>query len=260
MDIASRHHVGDDVIVDELTSNFGSVRLTDIPEVNSSDLDNSCDAQKGCEDLERDGSAPTKKSLEKSATFPSSGKMTSSVASSNEEDAVGETRLQPLQSDQLARTVSLPLISAMKGSRVKEGAVPRKLVVTWAPDVYDPIPNSLSHAVAVGTKQKSSRKYKDKGNNNYKKNGKKGQKGNSSRGAGKDKKQFRRHGGRYAKSYKSLDASDEDDTDVANPEYRGGFLKKSADDGIDVGSPDYCGSSFLKRSASKFHYPVAEAL
>lgn len=136
----------------------------------------------------------------------------------------------------------LKLVSAMKGSREKQGASPRKLTVTWAPDVYDPIPNSLSHSVKG--KQKKSRKDKDKDrDNNYnKKNGRKGQKGSYSRGGGgKDKKQFRKFGGRSDKCYKTMDASDD----------LGDF---------DVGSPDYCGSSFLKTSATKVHYSVTEAL
>lgn len=132
------------------------------------------------------------------------------------------------------------LVSAMKGSREKQGGSPRKLTVSWAPDVYDPIPNSLSHSVKSKQK-KSSRKDRDKDNNHNKKNGKKGQKGSSSKGlGGKDKKQFRKSGGRSDKCYKTMDAPE--DTDFG------------------VGSPDYCGSSFLKNSGAKFHYSVAEAL
>lgn len=126
----------------------------------------------------------------------------------------------------------------MKGSREKQGS-PRKLTVSWAPDVYDPIPNSLSHSVK--SKPKKSRKDRDKDNTHNKKNGKKGQKGSSSKGlGGKDKRQFRKSGGRSDKCYKT-DASE-------------------GSDDFGVGSPDYCGSSFLKNSSAKFHYSVAEAL
>lgn len=129
----------------------------------------------------------------------------------------------------------------MKGSREKLGAPPRKLTVSWAPNVYDPVPNSLSHTVK--SKQKKYRKDRD-GSGNYKKNGKKGQKGNSK--GGKDKKQFRKSSGsgRLDKCYKAMNTYDA-------PEDFGEF---------DIGSPDYCGSSFLKKSPINFHYGVAEAL
>lgn len=40
-------------------------------------------------------------------------------------------------------------VSAMKGSREKRGVTPpQKLTVKWAPDVYDPVPSSISHTVA----------------------------------------------------------------------------------------------------------------
>ncbi|CAN1275121.1 hypothetical protein LINPERPRIM_LOCUS15612 [Linum perenne] len=126
----------------------------------------------------------------------------------------------------------------MKGSREKQGKEAKQLSVTWAPDVYDPVPNSLCHTVKSSSKKKS-RKDKDRD----KKSGKKGQKsnGSSSRGSSsKDKKQIRR---KPAKSYKALDM-DDDGSSI----------------GFDVTSPDYCGSSFLKQSVTEFHYSVAEAL
>ncbi|KAJ6747143.1 hypothetical protein OIU74_029585 [Salix koriyanagi] len=164
----------------------------------------------------------------------------SSMAPSDEEDNVPETGLQLLFPEEFPHLNStrLPFVSAMKGSREKQGS-PRKLTVSWAPDVYDPIPNSLSHSVK--SKPKKSRKDRDKDNTHNKKNGKKGQKGSSSKGlGGKDKRQFRKSGGRSDKCYKT-DASE-------------------GSDDFGVGSPDYCGSSFLKNSAAKFHYSVAEAL
>lgn len=215
MDIISSGCVAcDGVLVAETQTNCSKV-----------DGDYKSDAE-GFQELEPNGHEPVNKSLEKAATLPS-------------EDNEPEAALQLLfsgKSDQPA----LQLVSAMKGSREKLGASPRKLAVSWAPDVYDPIPNSLSHTVK--SRQKKSRK--DKNSNKSKKNGKKGQKGNSKGGGGgKDKKQFRKTGGRSDKFYEPLDACDD-------PEL-GEF---------DVGSPDYCGSSFLKKSPTMFHYPVAEAL
>ncbi|GLT38892.1 hypothetical protein SLA2020_131090 [Shorea laevis] len=140
----------------------------------------------------------------------------------------GEESLFPIPSN---------LVSAMKGSREKQGILPKKLTVAWAPDVYDPAPSIGTVQLTRGMKQKKSKKNN---NENNKKSGKKGQKGsNSSRGGG---------GGGGGKDKKHL--------------RRGGSSEQS--DGVDefeVGSPDpYCGSSFLKKSHTKMHYSVAEAL
>ncbi|POO02414.1 hypothetical protein TorRG33x02_013980 [Trema orientale] len=149
------------------------------------------------------------------------------------------------------RSISLPtplkLVSALKGSREKHGVPLKKLNVTWAPDVYDPVPTSLSHTVTGGKKQ-----YKSKNNKKNWKNGKKGQKGNSSRGGGgKDKKQRSKASGNSSGYNKSIDTRER--LTEPNDEFND----------LTVGSPDsqpYCGTSFLKNSHTKMHYPVAEAL
>lgn len=141
-------------------------------------------------------------------------------------------------------------MSALKGSREKLGLSPKNLTVTWAPDVYDPPPTSVLHTVGSKRQQKSKKK------NEKKKNGKKGRKGNNSArgssgsGSGKDNKQFRRGSGSSDKCYKLLEVDDR----IANAS---GDL-----DDFNVGSPDpsYCGSSFLKKSPTRMHYSVAEAL
>ncbi|KAJ6742124.1 hypothetical protein OIU85_016226 [Salix viminalis] len=222
----SRSHAVGEVLVDELESNLNRfVSLKDVEEETyTSDGDDNSDG------YEPFGSQAVKKCHGNS----------SSMAPSDEEDNVPETGLQLLFPEEFPHLNStrLPFVSAMKGSREKQGS-PRKLTVSWAPDVYDPIPNSLSHSVK--SKPKKSRKDRDKDNTHNKKNGKKGQKGSSSKGlGGKDKRQFRKSGGRSDKCYKT-DASE-------------------GSDDFGVGSPDYCGSSFLKNSAAKFHYSVAEAL
>ena len=89
-------------------------------------------------------------------------------------------------------------MSALKGSREKQGLSPKKLTVTWAPDVYDPPPTSVLHTV------RSKKQQKSKKNNDKKKNGKKGQKGNNSRGSGKDNKQFSRGCGSSDRCYKQF--------------------------------------------------------
>ncbi|EPS59909.1 hypothetical protein M569_14897, partial [Genlisea aurea] len=52
------------------------------------------------------------------------------------------------------------LIPAIKGSHQKHGTMPpRKLSVTWAPDVYDPIPTSVSH---VPSSKQQHHKYNNR--------------------------------------------------------------------------------------------------
>lgn len=146
------------------------------------------------------------------------------------------------------------LVSAMKGGREKHGGMPRKLSVSWAPDVYDPTPTSMSHTVrgGGGGGGGSKKQQKAKNRKNWK-NGKKGQKGNYSRGgSGKDKKQSRsKVSGTSNGCYRSMD------TREAMTEQSNEF------DHLTIGSPDsqsYCGTSFLKNSLASMHYPVAEAL
>ncbi|GAV62690.1 hypothetical protein CFOL_v3_06213 [Cephalotus follicularis] len=218
--------------------------------------ENESDGDNTSEEFEEVEPNPNHKCLHKAATFPCHGK---AVSSAPLPDAEGEEELEiALQrifcedttQSLFSRSASLPtpLKSALKGSRQKQEDSPKKLTVTWAPDVYDPEPNSLSHAV------KGKQKKQLKNNDNYrKKNGKKGQKGNVSKGGGSSsssKKQIRKVGGSSDRCYKSLDARDR----LVGP-YGG-------DGGdFDVGSPDsYCGSSFLKKSSNKMHYAVAEAL
>lgn len=138
----------------------------------------------------------------------------------------------------------LKLVSAIKGSRQKLGSQPRKLTVTWAPDVYDPVPTAVSHVPNKGQCHKSGKKKN--GKNKQKNNGK------SSRGSkGKDKKQARKHGGNSQISYHPLDDS--------NITASSGEVQSSVVD-FDIGRPDpFCGSSFLRKSITKLHFPVAEA-
>lgn len=193
----------------------------------------------------------TQKCLNKCVTFPNANGVLPRNASSDMVEEEPKTAMQtPFVEEHLhqaySRSVSLPapskLLSAMKGSREKEGLSPGKLTVTWAPDVYDPPTTSMSHTV-TGKKQQKSKNKK-----NWKRDGKKGQKGSSSRG--KEKKQYRK-GGASERSHRYLDSRE---TLVGTNNDFGDLV---------VGSPDqhsYCGSSFLKNSLTSMHYPVAEAL
>lgn len=230
MDISSGRHgsAGGGVLVDEVESNFRKfVSVEDTRESYPYDEEDNSD-EDGSEELEPYGPELVKKSVEKRPEDLL-----------DDEPEGPDIALQQLFSEGPIQPAE-PLVSAMKGSREKLGGSPVKLTVKWAPDVYDPIPNSLSHSVK--SKQKKSRKDKDResNNNNYKKNGKKGQKGKLRGGGSKEKKQIRK-GGKSDKGYVTV--CDSDDSDEFN-----------------VGSPDYCGSSFLKKAPRNFLYPVAEAL
>lgn len=153
---------------------------------------------------------------------------------------------------------ALKLISAIKGSREKQGKPPKKLSVTWAPDVYDPIPTAASHVPIKGQRHRSD----------HRKNGKSKQKSNgkSSRGSkGKDKKQGRKHGGSTRRSYYPLEDKDimscnrfhclEDEITAHSSGLQAGAMD------YDIGSPpdSFCGSSFRKKSVTELHFPVAKA-
>ncbi|KAI3799467.1 hypothetical protein L1987_34765 [Smallanthus sonchifolius] len=153
-------------------------------------------------------------------------------------------------------SISLPThlkpVSAMKGSREKRGATPPvKLTVKWAPDVYDPIPTSVSHVV---TTNRSSSKHSKKNSKNKQKNGSKSSRGSKS----KDKKQVRKRGGNSSSSSSGMSYKfehEEEFVDFHEHEHQPG--------GIDfhVGNPDQlCGSSFMKRYGTNLHISsVAEA-
>ncbi|XP_006349518.1 uncharacterized protein [Solanum tuberosum] len=149
-----------------------------------------------------------------------------------------------------SRSISLPtplkLVSAIKGGREKQGSLPRKLTVTWAPDVYDPIPTSVSHLPNPNKGQSHKSGKKKNGKNKQKNNGK------SSRGSkGRDKKQARKHGESSQISNHPLDDS--------NITPSSSEVQSSVVD-FDIDSPDpFCGRSFLQNSITKLHFPVAKA-
>ncbi|CAI9273366.1 unnamed protein product [Lactuca saligna] len=172
---------------------------------------------------------PPENSLSRSATFPCPDSIT-----------LHDDKIKSLDQSGF-RSISLPThlkaVSAMKGSREKHGvAPPVKLRVKWAPDVYDPIPTSVSHVV---TSNRSSRHSSKKNSRNKQKNGSK----SSSRGSkGKEKKQVRKRGGNSSSTgYKLHEHAEEDE------------------DGV-VFHDQFCGSSFLKGYGTNLHLSsVAEA-
>ncbi|ONI03311.1 hypothetical protein PRUPE_6G250300 [Prunus persica] len=214
------------------------VGIKDVGEVehasSNEEIISGVEKRKPCDGPKAQQGKITQNCLNKCVTFPNANGVLPRNASSDMAEEEPETAMQtPAPSK---------LLSAMKGSREKEGLSPGKLTVTWAPDVYDPPTTSMSHTV-TGKKQQKSKNKK-----NWKRDGKKGQKGSSSRG--KEKKQYRK-GGASERSHRYLDSRE---TLVGTNNDFGDLV---------VGSPDqhsYCGSSFLKNSLTSMHYPVAEAL
>ncbi|KAK9061470.1 hypothetical protein SSX86_018651 [Deinandra increscens subsp. villosa] len=151
-------------------------------------------------------------------------------------------------------SISLPahlkLVSAMKGSREKQGATPPvKLTVKWAPDVYDPVPTSVSHVVS---NSRSSSKHSKKNSKSRQKHASKSSRGCKS----KDKKQVRKRSGNTSSSSSGMSykfGHEEEFVEFHEHEHQPG--------GIDFRNPDQlCGSSFIKRYGASLRISsVAEA-
>ncbi|XP_039013436.1 uncharacterized protein LOC120143089 [Hibiscus syriacus] len=222
---------------------LGSKEVDDVSEINQAILhvclneyDNECDGgySSNADDLLELGHQS------KPVSFPSD-------ASPLEDDDIG-TSLRWIFSEDAVKSpcssTSLKLVSALKGSREKQGLPSKERRVTWAPDVYDPLPTSVSHTVR-GKKHQRSRKNHDK-----KKNGKKVQKGNNysrgGNGGGKSHKHSRRGAASLDRwyDYKPLEAGTSGNLDV--------FKDGTTD--------PYCGTTFLKTSPTTMHYSVGEAL
>ncbi|XP_019164386.1 PREDICTED: uncharacterized protein LOC109160550 [Ipomoea nil] len=204
----------------------------------------------------------TEKCLIKFATFPCSSKSKSPsefIGRKEERNDDVTADIGVLNDDEssanrlLSHSKSLPtplkFISAMKGSREKLGTPPKKLSVKWAPDVYDPIPTSVSHVPKNRPRHRSDGKKKGK---NKQKNSAKSSRGSKA----KDKKQVRKHGS-SSNSKRDFPLLDESSTSilVASSEVQTSIVD------FDIGSPPaaFCGSSFLKKSVPKLHFAVAEA-
>ncbi|KAK7279445.1 hypothetical protein RJT34_24498 [Clitoria ternatea] len=178
--------------------------------------------------------------LKTCSTFPCPGMMlhSSCSQSSDEEVDTPSTELlskkSPDQNRSCSVSLSTPskLVSAMKGSREKQGGSQVKFSVKWAPDVYDPAPTLLSHTVKNKKQQKSRIKKSEK------KRGKKSQKVSYSKGCI----------GRVKKQYHHWWLESADIVIKASTEF----------DDLDVISHDsYFGTNYFKRAV---HCSVGEAL
>ncbi|XP_021743022.1 uncharacterized protein LOC110709116 [Chenopodium quinoa] len=224
----------DNLLVNSENLDTGILPSDDNGSSSSSSLEDK-DTGSGDFDSDLEGSIATScKCLHKCATFPV---------------AVKEEATLDYQSESKScmRSLSLPteskLVSALKGSREKIGGPPRKLSVSWAPDVYDPPPTSLSHYPKKKNQQQSK---------SSKKHGKGKQKSKSVRGGGsatKDKKHYHKSGGR---SDRCLDSFAETDRVLSSNSYKSLDLLDFNED--DIGSPDSnCSSSFLGQAGGTMH-------
>lgn len=214
-------------LVNKLGTSFDGVRIQ-----NAHEFESSSDGVDHSDDEDADELKECTKSHQKmldNAVRPSPSKLMSPHISSDEEDEEEQPNLElqelfyeeivdnPTLGCSVFSPAPLELTSAFKGSHEKQGGAPRKLTVTWAPDVYDPPPTQLLDIITRGTKQKKLPKKEKIG-------GKEGQKGkettrgggggrDSSRGGGgsKDKKKKQNH--RTGKSGKSCSFVDDDGSD-----------------------------------------------
>ena len=160
-----------------------------------------------------------------------------------------------LENTSLMHSSSLPtackLISAMKGGREKEGIPPKKLSVSWAPDVYDPPPTSVSHYPRKNVQQQ----YKSK-----KKHAKGKQKGKHVRAGGSGPKDKHNHKNGRRSEKRLSSPEDSDKTSLNNYKPSLGFLdfERHVDD---IGGPEpNCGSSFWgKACGGTMHFAYAGA-
>ncbi|KAL9256255.1 hypothetical protein AKJ16_DCAP17922 [Drosera capensis] len=192
-----------------------------------------------------------RKGLSKCATFPEPCFVSSKSEGGNDKTPVSE----PPENSSYSRSVSLPvpskLVSAMKGSREKQGVPRRKLCVSWAPNVYDPPPSISSHTV----KKKNQHQPK-----NSKKHNKEKQKGKSTRSGGsapKYKKHHGKAGGRTEWWYDPFTVCDSlVPSNLKTSSENADFVPTGADDI----SESSCASSCMKKSRSSVHFAYAEAV
>ncbi|KAK9127135.1 hypothetical protein Syun_015932 [Stephania yunnanensis] len=195
------------------------------------------------------------KVLGKSATFPFSQKSfnTMTVEGTNEtsEMASHEQCFHTPGNPGCTRSTSLPtplkLVSAMKGSREKQGISAKKLTVTWAAEVYDPPCTLLSHTV----KNHSQQRHKSN-----KKNSKHKHKKKSLRSSNIEKHQHRRHASNHVSPSKSSVADEIQSAPTFGDRQDSGM--ELIDFGI-AGQDSKCGNSFFRTSLGRVHMPVAEA-
>ncbi|KAK3162268.1 hypothetical protein QOZ80_1BG0087580 [Eleusine coracana subsp. coracana] len=142
--------------------------------------------------------------------FPIGGSFESSVAKSDDGNS--------------STIGTLPLVSAMKGTRAKQG-ISTKLSVSWAPDVYDPPVTSDSHTVRghQRSSRKSHYKYKPaKSSSNRSASSSKRDKKHSRHSSSSNNRKDKKHAYRSSSSSFSR-------TESSVPQYRKAYSTSSDD-------------------------------
>ncbi|KAL6865457.1 hypothetical protein ACP4OV_016608 [Aristida adscensionis] len=188
------------------------------------------------------------KGLQKCATFPSSSGEAQQEGDSchHADDALKEA---PAYERSISLPPTLKLISAMKGSREKNGVASptENRHVKWAPDVYDPPVTSVCHSVTSSYQRRSKPRKKEKN---------------------KPKKKPK------ARSKKNHQSAVQNSSLLQTPDLGLKGISTSGDrpapddpDKHEAMILDYsigkqeakCGSSFLRESVAKMHFSIAEA-
>ncbi|KAL6619785.1 hypothetical protein ACP70R_034924 [Stipagrostis hirtigluma subsp. patula] len=239
-------------------SSASAVGVDDVPEKICASVEGTCDLEaefcdggsleaEMCVGFSKSISLGVTKGLQKCATFPPSAQAEPEGSSCCHADD------GPKEAPAYERSVSLPptlkLISAMKGSRQKNGmASPTEnRHVKWAPDVYDPPVTSVCHSVTSSYQRRSKPRKKDK--NKQKK---------------KPKARSKKNHQNTVQNSSVLKAPDlglEDanaSCDQSAPHKPGKHEAMILD--YSMGNQDAkCGSSFLRESVAKMHFSIAEA-
>ncbi|CAL0321348.1 unnamed protein product [Lupinus luteus] len=253
MDMHSPVNAEDKNFLSDLECTFSELlHIEDAQKSNyASKEDDNCTMEEGelCVGFEQQETKLNMKCLKKCSTFPYPDIMLPPSSSDEKDDkckslADSLSDQSPCQSSSCSVSLLSPsvLISAMKGSRAKQGVSQMELTVKWDPGVYDPAPTLLSHTVK-GKKQHKSRHKSEK------KHIKKGHKAYPSKGSsGKDKKHYHNR--------KSGEPSDMWWLDSHHDTVIGASTE--IDDVNVVTHDSHCGTSFLKKSIEKVHYPIGE--
>uniref|UniRef100_A0A0D9WC06 BRI1-KD interacting protein 130 n=1 Tax=Leersia perrieri TaxID=77586 RepID=A0A0D9WC06_9ORYZ len=199
-------------------------------------------------DFSNSASFGVRKGFQKCMTFPPSG------GEARQQGSCCDTDKDPKDAPTYERSVSLPptlkIVSAMKGSREKNGMASRTEShhVKWAPDVYDPPVTSVCHSVNNSYKRQSKSRKKDK-NKQKQKQKQKGRSKKNRQNAIQSSTALQAPGLEDAEASSSQSSAPED-------------LNKHETDILDYGISSQeakCGSSFLRETVAKMHFSTAEA-
>ncbi|XP_006653971.1 uncharacterized protein LOC102717986 isoform X2 [Oryza brachyantha] len=188
-----------------------------------------------------------KKGFQKCMTFPPSGGEAQQQGSCCAADK--DHKDAPIYERSVSLPPTLKIISAMKGSREKNGlASPTESRhVKWAPDVYDPPVTSVCHSVNNSYQRRSKSRKKDK---------------NKQKEKQKKKGRSKKNRQNTIQSSAVLQAPGLEDAEASSGSSAPDDFNKHETEILDYGISSQeakCGSSFLRETAAKMHFSTAEA-